>query len=107
LEDAVREQLILKQTLMDLEESTRKEFEEMKSYYEGEIQTYIEILNQDKDKEGGGHLNSTRSNIEGQLSDRPGPKKEEVEYTGEWSRTPKFEIIFPEECFLTPDLFIE
>jgi len=50
IEGAVKEHEILKQALIDLEESTRKEFEDMKSYYESEIQQYVEILSQSSAK---------------------------------------------------------
>ena len=67
LEETVKEHEKLKQILIDLENSTKMEIEEMKTYYEGEIQNYISILGQEKGKNSVCNLNSTRSNIEGQV----------------------------------------
>lgn len=68
LEDILSEHKKLKQTLIELELSTKQEMEEMKQFYEGQISTYIQILSSEKDKNSQFNLNSTRSNIEGQLS---------------------------------------
>ena len=73
LEETVREHEKLKQILIDLENTTKMEIEELKNYYEGEIQNYISILGQEKGKSSVFNLNSTRSNIEGQVEIKSEP----------------------------------
>ena len=73
LEETVREHEKLKQILIDLENSTKMEIDELKNYYEGEIQNYISILGQEKGKSSICNLNSTRSNIEGQVEIKSEP----------------------------------